>query len=48
MVRRVYDNYYKIGIVFTDATTAIGPRVKEWKTRPFEGTAANFEILRLN
>ncbi|MBI4311840.1 MAG: ABC transporter substrate-binding protein [Chloroflexi bacterium] len=48
MVRRVYDNYYKIGLAFVDSAIAVGPRVKDWRTRPFEGTAANFEILRLN
>lgn len=48
MVRRVYDNYYKVGLAFVDSAIAVGPRVKDWRTRPFEGTAANFEILRLN
>ncbi len=48
MVRRVYDNYYKIGIVFTNAANVIGPRVKDWKPEPHESTMSNFEYLRLN
>ena len=48
MVRRVYDNYYKIGIYFRNAATAVGPRIKDWKPEPHESTMSNFEYLRLN